>query len=106
RVKQKVGGQESLLLEQPVTLDPGKNVFPLRHQIEQPAGYTYEAEFVANSVDDDGIRQNNTATAYTYVRGQGRVLLIEDKARLGDFDLMADSLRDANIEVVKQSSDA
>ncbi|TWU24352.1 von Willebrand factor type A domain protein [Novipirellula galeiformis] len=106
RVKQKVGGQESLLLEQPVRLDPGKNVFPLRHQIEQPAGYTYEAEFVPNSVDDDGLRQNNTATAYTYVRGKGRVLLIEDKARLGDFDLMTDSLRDANIEVVKQSSDA
>ncbi|WP_345683652.1 VWA domain-containing protein [Novipirellula caenicola] len=105
RVKQRVGGQESLLLEQSVTLDDGKNVFPLRHQIEQPAGYTYEAEFVPDAADDDGIRQNNSATAYTYVRGKGRVLLIEDKSHLGDFGLMIDALRDANIEVVQQPSD-
>ncbi|TWU45246.1 von Willebrand factor type A domain protein [Novipirellula aureliae] len=105
RVKQNVGGEESLLLEQSVTLDRGKNVFPLRHQIEQPAAYTYEAEFVPDTADDDGIRQNNSATAYTYVRGKGRVLIIENKTRLGDFDLMTEALRDNNIEVVTMPSD-
>ena len=105
RVKQKVSGEESLLLEEPITLQSGKNVFPLRHQIEQPAPYTYEAEFVADSETDDGLTQNNNATAYTYVRGKGRVLLIEDRAHPGDFDLMIESLRDANIEVVQQMSD-
>ena len=105
RVKQKVGGEESLLLEKPITLDAGKNVFPLRYQIEQPAAYIYDAEFIPATEADDGLRQNNSATAYTYVRGKGRVLVIEDRAKLGDFDLMIESLRDANIEVVTQPSD-
>jgi uncharacterized membrane protein/Mg-chelatase subunit ChlD len=105
RVTQKVGGEETLLLEESITLDAGKNVFPLRHQIEQPAAYIYEAEFVPASDSDDGLRQNNSATAYTYVRGKGRVLMIEDRTRIGDFDLMIQALRDGNIEVVTQASD-
>jgi uncharacterized membrane protein/Mg-chelatase subunit ChlD len=105
RVKQKVGGEEMLLLEESITLHPGKNVFPLRHEIDQPAAYIYDAEFVPASDSDDGLRQNNTATAYTYVRGKGRVLLIEDRTRIGDFDLMIEALRDNNIEVVTQASD-
>ncbi len=105
RVKQSVGGDETLLLEESITLDPGKNVFPLRHQIEQPAAYIYDAEFIPATDDDDGIRQNNTATAYTYVRGKGRVLLIEERRRIGEFELMIQALRDANIEVVSQPSD-
>lgn len=105
RVKQKVGGEEELLLESPITLDPGKNVFPLRYQIDQPAAYIYDAEFIPDTDRDDGLRQNNSATAYTYVRGKGRVLVIEDRAKRGAFDLMIESLRDANIEVVTQPSD-
>ncbi len=105
RVKQNVGGEETLLLEEEISLDPGKNVFPLRHQIEQPAAYVYDAEFVPASEADDGLRQNNSATAYTYVRGKGRVLMIEDRTKIGNFDLMIDALRDANIEVVAQPSD-
>jgi uncharacterized membrane protein/Mg-chelatase subunit ChlD len=105
RVKQQVGGEETLLLEEEITLDAGKNVFPLRHQIEQPAGYVYEAEFVPDTDDDDGLSQNNRVNAYTYVRGKGRVLLIEERSRIGDFELMIDALRDNNIEVVTQPSD-
>lgn len=105
RVKQKVGGEETLLLEESVTLDPGKNVFPLRHQIEEPAAYVYDAEFVPATEDDDGLRQNNSATAYTYVRGKGRVLLVQERSRIGEFDLLIAALRDGNIEVVTQASD-
>lgn len=105
RVNQSVGGEDSLLLEETITVEPGKNVYPLRHQIEQPAAYIYTAEFIPSSDSDDGLHQNNKATAYTYVRGKGRVLMIEDRARPGDFDLMLEALRDANIEVVTQSSD-
>lgn len=105
RVMQKVGGEPQLLLEEDVTLDPGKNVFPLRHEIDQPAAYIYNAEFVPSTDAADGLSQNNTATAYTYVRGKGRVLVIEDRNRAGDFDLMIDALRDNNIEVDTQSSD-
>ncbi len=107
RVKQKVGGEETLLLEEPITLEPGKNVFPLRHHIEQPAAYTYNAEFIPDTAESDGLRQNNSATAYTYVQGKGRVLLIEspNEDRAGDFDLFVETLKDANIEVVTQFTD-
>ncbi len=104
RLTQTVAGEDSLLLEEDITLDPGKNVIPLRHQIEQPAPYQYHAEWIPSTKESDGLRQNNAATAYTYVRGKGRVLLIEDPKRLGDFDLLVESLRDANIEVVMQPS--
>ena len=105
RVKQNVGGEDTLLLEEEITLEPGKNVFPLRHQIDQPAAYVYEAEFIPASKDDDGLRKNNRSTAYTYVGGKGRVLLIEERSRMGEFDLLIHSLRNANIEVVTQPTD-
>jgi len=106
RVTQKVRGETQLLLEEDITLDPGKNVFPLRHEIDQPASYIYNAEFIADNPSSDGLTQNNTATAYTYVRGQGRVLLIQDAKRSGDFDLLAEVLRRNNIEVDLMQSDA
>ena len=106
RVTQKVGGEPQLLLEEDITLDPGKNVFPLRHEIDQPAAYIYNAEFIPSTDSVDGLSQNNQATAYTYVRGKGRVMVIEDRNRIGDFDLMIDALRDNNIEVDTQPSDA
>ncbi|MCC9655684.1 VWA domain-containing protein [Rhodopirellula halodulae] len=106
RVKQKVAGQESLLLEQTVELQPGKNVFPLQHSIEQPAAYTYEAEFIADDEASDGLTQNNQATGYTYVRGKGRVLLIHGPEDLGDFELLLSTLRNANIEVTPMATTA
>ncbi|NND99548.1 MAG: VWA domain-containing protein [Pirellulaceae bacterium] len=105
RVKQIVGGNESLLLEETIDVGPGKTVIPMQHTIDQPAPYIYKAEIVPEGEDDDGLYQNNSATAYTYVRGKGRVLLIEDRSQEGDFDLMIDALRDSNIEVVQQYSD-
>ena len=105
RITQSVQGQESLLLEESIILTPGKNVIPVQHQIDQPASYVYDAEFIPDSDNDDAIRQNNTATAYTYVRGSGRVLLIEEVSNTGDYDLLIQSLRDANIEVIRQVSD-
>ena len=106
RVTQKVNGDVQLLLEEDITLKAGKNVFPLQHEIDQPAAYIYNAEFVPDSVEGDGLTQNNKATAYTYVRGQGRVLLIQDAKRAGDFDLLTDVLRKNNIEVDIMQSDS
>jgi uncharacterized membrane protein len=105
RVKQKVAGEESLLLEQTIELGPGKNVFPMRHTIEQPAAYTYEAEFIADSDDDDKLKQNNSATGYTYVRGKGRVLLVHSPDKLPDYEAMMSALRDANIEITPMSTE-
>ena len=105
RLKQRVGGDESLLLEQTVTIQPGKNVFPVRHEIDQPAAYVYEAEFIPDDDSADALTQNNVATAYTYVRGQGRVLVIVDRDEPNAFDPMVEVLRNADIECVVQPSD-
>lgn len=104
RVTRQIGGDQQLLLEEAVELPPGKSVFPLRHTIDQPAPYTYRAEFIPDSDQVDALKQNNEASAYTYVRGQGRVLLIEDAADRGGFDLVAQRLRESDIEVVIQPS--
>ena len=105
RVTQKVRKDETLLLEEPVTLEPGKNVIPMRHQLDRPEAYTIKAEFLPNTPSDDGLTQNNQASAYTYVRGKGRVLVIVERARENEYDLMIEALREANIEVIKQMTD-
>lgn len=103
-VKQKVGNRESPLLSEEITLEPGKNVFPIKHQIDQPDAYVYKAEFIPTENGSDSLSENNQATAYTYVRGKGRVLMIVDAKpeRADDYDLLANRLRNNNIEVVKQ----
>jgi uncharacterized membrane protein/Mg-chelatase subunit ChlD len=98
--------REELLDESEVTLEPGKNVFRFTHRIDQPDAYTYRARFVPDDPADDLMVQNNEATTYTHVRGEGRILLIEDWENRGDFDGLAGSLRNQNLEVSVMSSDA
>jgi uncharacterized membrane protein len=88
-----------------VTLQPGKNVFSFTHTIEIPAGYTYRADFVPDDVKADVMLQNNSATAFTHVRGKGRVLLIEDWENPREFEFLVQKLGAKNIEVEVMSSD-
>ncbi|MCA9207604.1 MAG: VWA domain-containing protein, partial [Planctomycetales bacterium] len=103
-IKRKSGKFEQLLAEQQVELQPGKNVFPFRHTIDEPAFYTYEADFTPNDAQDDLMPQNNKATSFTYVRGKGRVLLIEDSESKGEFDYLVSRLQANEIEVVTQDT--
>ena len=64
--------------EEPVELPPGKTVVGFRHTIDKPAMYTYQSVFVPDDAADDSLAQNNQASAFTHVRGRGRVLMIED----------------------------
>jgi uncharacterized membrane protein/Mg-chelatase subunit ChlD len=105
RLLRKVGPREQILLDQPVVLDKEINVFPIRDTIEQPAGYTYRAEFVPDNPIDDSLQQNNRADAFTYVRGKGRVLLIEDWNAPGEYAPLVEALGRSDIEVEVQSSD-
>jgi len=92
------------LSEQPVELPPGKRVFTLNETIDQPSSYTYEAEFTPDSSSADGSARNNTATGFTYVRGKGQVLLIEDFEHRGEFDVLVDRLRTEGLQVAVQPS--
>ncbi len=105
RLLRSAGGTEQVLVEQDVELDKDVNVFPIIDTIEQPAGYTYRAEFVPADASSDALQQNNRADAFTYVRGKGRVLLIEDWNALGEYRPLVEALRRSEIEVDLQPSD-
>jgi uncharacterized membrane protein/Mg-chelatase subunit ChlD len=101
------GKQEELLNpdSQAVELKPGKNVFSFQHRIDEVAVYTYKAVFAPDDPQADLMPQNNQATAFTHVRGKGRVLFIEDAEHKGQFDHVIKRLRENNIEVVLQGTD-
>ncbi len=104
RLTRSLGGREELIGEDPVELPPGKTVLGFRHSIDKPAIYTYQAVFVPDDPRDDLMPQNNQASAFTYVRGKGRVLLIEDSDQRGEFDYLVERLRLMNLEIDVQAS--
>jgi uncharacterized membrane protein len=104
-VMQKAGEREETIAEQEVTIDSGKQVFTIPQQIDQPDFYTYEARFVANDPTDDGMAQNNLASAFTHIRGKGLVLFIENVEKKGEFDYLVERLRESDIEVTVVGSD-
>lgn len=104
RVLRRHGADEQLVAEEAIQVEPGRRVYAFRQQIEDPDFYTYDVQFVPDDPTQDGMPQNNRATAFTQVRGPGRVLLIEDGDHVGDFEHLVDRLRAANIEVEVQPS--
>ncbi|MHB8970422.1 MAG: VWA domain-containing protein [Pirellulaceae bacterium] len=105
RVTRHAGGREELVGEETVELPPGKTVVGFRHSIDKPAMYTYQSVFVPDDAADDLLPQNNQASAFTHVRGRGRVLLIEDSDQRGDSDYLVERLRIMNLEIDVQASD-
>ncbi|MCA9194245.1 MAG: VWA domain-containing protein [Planctomycetales bacterium] len=99
------GSQTDKLLETEVILEDDVNVFPIRDTIDLPAGYTYRAEFVPDNKNDDTLVQNNRADSFTFVRGKGRVLLIEDWRSPGEYSQLINSLGRSEIEVDVRPSD-
>lgn len=104
RLTQHAGESDQLIGEQPVVLEPGRNVFGFKHEIGETAMFTFEAVFTPDDPTQDRSSQNNRATAYTHVRGEGHVLLIEDWQTKGEFDHLANRLRAQNLEVTVHDS--
>ncbi len=105
QIFRKTRDQEQLISESSVELPAGKKVFSLNEKIDQPEFYTYTSRFVPDDKADDHLVQNNQATAFTHVHGQGRVLLIEDSTSPGEFDLLVDRLRQENLQVTLINTD-
>ncbi len=101
----KAGEREEAIAEQDITVPPGRQVFTVPQEIEQPDFYTYEARFVPADPADDVMTQNNAASAFTYIRGKGQVLLIENVEKRGQFDFLVERLRNENVEVTVVGSD-
>ncbi|MBI3468184.1 MAG: VWA domain-containing protein, partial [Planctomycetes bacterium] len=104
-ISQRAGDQPVVLSDERIELTPGKRVFTVRQQIDQPAFYEYEAQFVPDDPDDDATPQNNRATTFTHIRGSGQVLLIEDAENRGEHNFLAERLRKANLEVEIRTTD-
>ncbi len=99
RLTRKTAQSEELVAEQPVTLDPGKNIIGFTSKLDRSAVYTTEAVFVPDTKTQDLITQNNKASAFTHVRGKGKVLLIEDAFYPGEFLHLIERLQANAIEV-------
>ena len=99
RLVRKVGNKRQLITEADVVVPPGKKILTVPYEINEPGAYTYEATFVPNDPNDDLMAQNNRASAFTHVRGEGRVLLIEDSDTPGEFDYLVGRLQANKIEV-------
>ncbi|MGA2796761.1 MAG: VWA domain-containing protein [Thermoguttaceae bacterium] len=97
-------GRTDILSDEAVILPPGKKVFTIRQEIDQPNFYSYEARFIPDRPEDDAMPQNNRATAFTYVQGKGRVLFIEDAERPGEFAVLVERLRKQGLEIDVQST--
>ena len=104
RFIRKGGEREEIIAETPVTVPPGKQVFRIREEIDTPDFYTYEARYVPDDPSTDALVQNNLATDFTHVQGQGHVLLIEDWENQGDFDFLVARLRSENIQITVRPS--
>ncbi len=106
----RMGSREEVLDEQQVVLDPGKTVYRFEHEIDQPDFYELQAIFTADDRGQDRVTQNNRATAFTHVRGQGHVLVIEDwenrdPAGEGECSELVNRLRKMNLEITVQFTD-
>lgn len=91
--------REELIGEQAVVLEPGKNVFTFPHKVDQADVFTFQATFVPDDPASDKLTQNNTASAFSHVRGKGRVLVIEDGNHPGEFLPLIERLQANDIEV-------
>jgi Mg-chelatase subunit ChlD len=99
-------GHAHLVGEENVTLRPGKQLFQFRQQLTESAFYTYEAKFVPTDARLDHYSQNNVASAFTHLQGQGRVLLIVNSEHPTEFDGLATLLRKHELEVTIQPTNA
>lgn len=103
-ISRRTDDQPQVLSEQHIELPPGKKVYTIREKIDDPNFYAYEARFVPDDPAADSMLENNRATTFTYVRGSGQVLLIEDDENRGEHEFLAERLRHENLEVSVRSS--
>jgi len=100
RVTRELAGAKETLIEDAVALEPGKRVFTIRQELTESGMTTYEARFVPDKADEDTRSENNLATGFSRVSGNGRVLLIEDAAQAARFDAFVTLLRQNEVEVM------
>jgi Ca-activated chloride channel homolog len=69
--------QDRVIAEQPVEFQAGKNRYVVPIKLREPGFYEYSAT-IETAADADHLKQNNTVLNYLYVKGEGRVLVVND----------------------------
>jgi Mg-chelatase subunit ChlD len=99
RITREHGGTRDPVVDEAIALAPGKRVLSIRQELADSGMNTYEARLIPDNPADDAHSENNVATAFTRVRGNGHLLLVEDSAQPGRFDHFVDLLRKNDLEV-------
>lgn len=81
-----------------VALQPGNNTLFIKLPAQDIGAQTYEAVFRPDDESMDAVALNNSASAFTFVSGESRVLIITESAEREE--AFVDGLRSENIEVV------
>lgn len=74
-------GARQNVLEQRVALREGLNVLTRQIAVDEPNFYTYEAEFEPDPGAGDQVARNNLAQSFTWIRGEGKILLLGPRGR-------------------------
>jgi uncharacterized membrane protein len=85
QAKLRVYESRVLIGEQIVDLKAGRNVFMVQRRLAEPGNVTYAAEIEPLEADADTLAANNRASAFTAVRGQGRILYVEGDLEHSEF---------------------
>lgn len=80
-----------------IELKPGTNVKTISLPVGTSGMHEFEAFFVPDDPDQDGILRNNRAGAMTFVTGPGHVLVVDTDGSTGSAIIR--SLQEANIDV-------
>ncbi|MDZ4820725.1 MAG: VWA domain-containing protein, partial [Planctomycetota bacterium] len=105
KIVRRTDDKEEVLQNEPVTVEPGKRVFTLREELDAPGSYTYDAIFTPQEKSQDALAQNNQATAFTFVRGHGQILFLENSESPNEFNFLIERLKSQNLEVQKRGTD-
>ncbi len=80
-----------------VALNPGKNTFFIKLPAGESGAQTFRAVFSPDSDTMDAVSMNNTASAFTFVTGQSRVLVVSGNSEHDR--VFVDALRSENVPV-------
>ena len=104
RLNRLVDGSPQEIATSRIELHRGLNVRVLDKTIDEPDFYEFEAQFEPDPEAGDRVARNNQASAYTWIRGEGQVLIIAPTK--SDQEVLADTLRKDNLSVTVRAPDA
>jgi len=88
-----------------VELDPGPRTITVPYPLEGAGTRRFEAVFEPSDQAQDGVIENNRATAVTFVDGTGQVLVVDDPNNGDDSEALLAVLRQTSIEALRVAPD-